>query len=83
MTEANQSWSRYAWQLTVRSLAKVPLQIEAKIEFQDAQGFIIADHFEYGLMLSAGAQDIFGGNSLITAAVASDVRTVAAKVKAT
>lgn len=83
VTEANQSWSRYAWQLTVRSLAKVPLQLEAKIEFQDAQGFIIADHSEYNLILSAGNEDIFGGSSLITSAVAGNIHTVAAKVKAT
>lgn len=83
VTEANASWSRYAWKLTIRSFAATSLKMEARIEFQDKEGFVIADHVEYNLMLRANEQDTFTGYSLINASVRGDIATVAAKVKAT
>jgi hypothetical protein len=47
ITEANTSWSRYAWQLVVRSLAPAPLRLRARIEFRDSDGFVIDDHLEH------------------------------------
>ncbi len=81
VTETNRQWSRYAWRLTLRSFAEVPIRLEAKIEFQDAQGFIITDHHERGMTLPAGAEHTFTGQKLITAAIAGNVRSVIAKVK--
>src|SRR5439155_944923 len=76
VTESNQSWSRFAWQLTVQSLAITPLRLEATIEFQDAEGFIINNSVEYGLVLGAGARDTFAGYSLIDASIVGNVRCV-------
>jgi hypothetical protein len=82
VTETNAVWSRYAWQLAIQSLAKAPLQLQAKIEFLDGQGFIIADHIEHSLILLPGSTETFAGSSLITAAIAGNVRKVSAKVTA-
>jgi hypothetical protein len=80
VTETNGSWSRFAWQITVRSLGKTRLQFQTKMEFLDADGFIIADQLEYGLILSAGSTETFTGNRLISAAVAGNVCSVRGQV---
>lgn len=79
-TEANSTWTKYAWKLTVRNLSEQPLSLSATIEFQDSDGFIVDDDREYDLGLGPLEEKTFTGYDLIDASVASNVNRVAAKV---
>ena len=83
VTETNNVWWRIAWRLTVRSHANRPLQLIAKIEYLDAQGFVVDQQVEHGLILPAGANETFTGFSLVNAQVAGSLHSVSAKVNAT
>lgn len=81
VTEANDSWSRFAWRLTVRNLSERSVSFDATIEFLDADGFVVDDDREYGLGLAAGEERTFTGHTLITAAAARNVEQVGGKVR--
>ncbi len=82
VTESNDSWSRFAWKLTVRSVASRPVALAVHIKFLDEQGFVIAEDRAVGLLLRAGRCEDFNGNALIPAEVAGDVRSVSAETSA-
>jgi len=58
---------RFAWRLTIRNKDAVPHQLQARIEFQDHDGFVVDEDDEYGLTVPANAEDTFTGFKLITA----------------
>jgi hypothetical protein len=82
ITETNNTWSRFAWKLTLRSKASSPLRLEAIIQFLDKDGFIVATDRGRNLMLNAGEEKVFTGSKLITASVAGNVARIEAKVSA-
>lgn len=81
VTEANSSWSKYAWKLTIRNMTADALALEAVIEFLDADGFVVDDDREYNLMLGPNQEQTFTGYDLIDASAAPRVTQVNAKVK--
>jgi hypothetical protein len=81
VTESNESWSKYAWKLIVQNSGARDEAVDATIEFQDRDGFIIDSDNAYNLVIKAGEQQTFTGYALIRAAVAGNVASVAAKIR--
>lgn len=82
ITEANTVWSKFAWKLTVKNLTMNPMVLAANIEFLDKDGFVVDEDTESNLLLQAGAQNVYTGYKLITAAVVGSVNSISAKVVA-
>jgi hypothetical protein len=80
VTESNNTWSKFAWKLTLRSKSSAPLRLDATIEFNDKDGFIVDTDRGRNLMLPAGEEKTFTGFALIRAAVAGNVARLGAKV---
>ncbi|MAG37544.1 MAG: hypothetical protein CL878_15010 [Dehalococcoidia bacterium] len=80
VTESNQSWSRFAWRLTVRNNSDSARAFDATIEFQDRDGFIVDTDREYGLVIGPQAEETFTGSTLIDASVAGSVKRLVAKI---
>lgn len=79
VTESNSSWWRYAWQLKLANDSQQPMVFDAKIEFQDADGFVIDQDNENGL-IPASAEKTFTGYKLISVPGAMKVQKTMAKV---
>ncbi len=82
VTESNDSWSKFAWKLTLRNLTDQPATFDAVVEFQDSDGFVVDDAREYRLVLGPNQENTFTGYTLIVAAVARNVSRISAKVQA-
>ncbi len=83
VTERNQLWWRHAWRLTIRNTGRKTLVLDATIEFQDADGFVIDTDDEYGLRVPVGNQETFTGSALVNLPSARNVRRINAKVRKT
>lgn len=81
ITESNSSWSKFAWKLTIKNLGQRAISVDATIEFQDRDGFVVDDTREYGLVVRPLAEEVFTGYELIDAAVARNVTRINAKVE--
>lgn len=81
VTESNSSWSRYSWRLVLKNLDSRPHLFNAKIEFQDSQGFIIDDHDQYNLAVPALAEETFTGYELVGADVRDSVARTEVKLR--
>jgi len=80
VTEANDVWARYAWKLSVLNAGDESAQFNARIQWQDADGFVVDDDEEYGLSLSAHETQTFTGDKLISYPAASRVKQIAANI---
>jgi hypothetical protein len=83
VTESNSTWSRFAWKLQIKNKGDQPLRLDALIEFQDKDGFIIDTGSAHGLVLGPHADETFTGYALIKADGAPRVARTLAKVKRT
>jgi len=81
VTESNDVWWKFAWRLTIKNKSESPQIFDAKIEFQDKEGFIITDHDGHNLLVPPNSQETFTGYELINARVAGNVAIVNAKVR--
>jgi hypothetical protein len=81
VTESNETWSKFAWKLTVKNKSSQTLAFDATIEFLDSDGFVIDDDSEFGLVVGAGETKTFTGYDLVTSASATKVRSTNAKVR--
>lgn len=81
VTERNAVWWRYAWRLTLRNTGEVPLSLDATIEFQDADGFVIDTDDDYNLYIDIGEEKTFTGSAMIDIASARNIAQVNAKVR--
>lgn len=80
VTERNDSWSKFAWQLTLKNNSAATIRVDATIEFLDSDGFVVEDDREYGLVLPGGQQETYRGYDLVDAEIAHNVSSVNAKV---
>lgn len=80
VTESNSSWHKHAWRLELQNDEDIPLTFNAKIEFQDSDGFVIDDDNEYGLHVPPNSNKTFTGSSLIRVPGALKVAKTNAKV---
>ena len=81
VTESNNTWSKYAWKLTLKNPTQAAKSYTATIEFQDSDGFIVDDDTPYNLVVAAGQEEVFTGYTLVDASVAGNVSSVGAKVR--
>jgi hypothetical protein len=81
VTESNDVWWKFAWRLTLKNKSESPQIFDARIEFQDKEGFIIADHDGRNLLVPRNSEETFTGYELINARVAGNVAMVNAKVR--
>lgn len=65
-TEKNDFWWREAWRVGLRNNTPAPVSVDLTVQFQDADGFVVDDDTEYGLVLSAGETRTFAGFDLLT-----------------
>jgi len=80
ITEANDSWSKYAWILVLMSFAERPLKFFATIEFLDRDGFIIDTSSESNILLPGRNNQTYTGYAMIRASVVGNVAKIQAKV---
>ncbi len=81
VTESNDTWSRYAWRLTLKNSTDRPRSVNAKIEFQDSGGFIVAADDAYSLVVPPLGEETFTDFALIRAEVRDRVTQVMAKIR--
>jgi len=81
VTESNDSWWRYAWRLTLANDSQKPMVFSATIEFQDADGFVIDQDDEHGLVVPATSEKTFTGYELVSMPGATKVQQTLAKVR--
>ena len=79
VTESNNTWWRYAWRLTLANDSQKPMIFNATIEFQDADGFVIDQDSENGL-IPASSEKTFTGYKLVSVPGAAKVEKTMAKV---
>jgi hypothetical protein len=81
VTESNNVWSRFAWKLEVKNTGSEVIRLDATIEFQDKDGFIVDTNTAHGLVLGPNVQETFTGFALIRAESAPRVARTLAKVR--
>lgn len=79
VTESNSTWWRYAWRLTLANDSQKPMTFNATIEFQDADGFVIDQDSENGL-IPASSEKTFTGYKLVSVPGAAKIEKTMAKV---
>jgi len=65
-TEKNTVWWREAWRVALRNNTADTVSVDLVVQFQDADGFVVDDDTEYGLVLSAGEETTFAGFDLLS-----------------
>jgi hypothetical protein len=82
VTEANTTWSRYAWKLMLGNDSDKPQLFRGTIEFQDSEGFIVDTGDTGTMVVPAQSEQVFTGFTLIRAEAAGKVSRTVAKVGA-
>ncbi|MBI2834176.1 MAG: hypothetical protein HYX76_07085 [Acidobacteria bacterium] len=80
VTEANDVWWKYSWKVTIRNSGKRPQIVSGRIEFQDADGFVIETATVPATRIDAAAEDTVTGFELITTASAVNVAQLAGRI---
>ena len=78
--ETNTIWWKYGWLLTLRNETDGPLRIGAKIEWIDADGFVVDRDLARNLALAPGEEKVFRGDAMIDSSVAGKVDSIIASV---
>jgi hypothetical protein len=81
ITEVNNTWSKYAWILILKSFANKHMQFHATIEFLDKDGFIVDTSDEFNVLLPNRNDQTYTGFALIKAPVVGNIARIQAKVK--
>jgi len=79
-TEINDVWARFGWKLTASNSGGEPVRFNVRIEWQDADGFVIDHDDEFNLSLDAHEAHVFTGDKLIDYPAASRVSKIEAKI---
>ncbi len=66
VTETNDIWWKYAWILEVTNNSSSDFLLDAEVQFQDADGFVIDSARAYNLLPRAGETTSFSDYTLIT-----------------
>ena len=80
VTEQNDAYQKFAWTLKVKNTTDTGKSFTAKIQWLDADGFIVDDDIAYDLMLNANEEKQFAGYALIDADAASTATSVTAHI---
>lgn len=80
VTEANEVWSKFAWQVELVNRSTAPILLEVRVQWEDKDGFVVDSDVEYGVHLAAGETRTVSDYQLVTANVAGSVDSIAANV---
>lgn len=83
VTESNRSWSKFAWKLTIENLSQETIRVDAIVEFQDEDGFVVDDDRARGLIVKPLREETFTGYALVDANSAGQVSRINAKAQLT
>lgn len=75
-TERNSSWWRYAWVVSIENHSESPQAFKLRIQFMDADGYVVDEDVAYGLSVPAGATKTFRDSNLVDASVAPRIKSV-------
>lgn len=81
VVEANDSWHKYSWKLTLENLTTRSLSLIATLQWLDADSFVIDEDIEYDIQLASFETKTFRGLELILMPAATNVETIYAIVK--
>lgn len=80
VVEANDVWWKMAWVLEIENIGTSTINLTAKIEFLDAEGFVLDDDYDYGIRVKPGETVTANGYALVDASVAPNVDSISAEV---
>lgn len=73
VTEANDSWRRFAWRLTLQNVSSQALTFTLKVEFTNSEGYTIDKDVVYGVSLPPGGSRAMSGDTIISMPAALNV----------
>jgi hypothetical protein len=79
VTESNDVFWKYAWILEVENSSRKDMVLNAEIQFQDADGFVVDTAYAFGLILPAGETKKFSDSILIRLPGAESVENIYAQ----
>lgn len=80
IVESNDTWSKFAWKLELRSQSNEPIGFNVTIEFLDQDGFVVDDTLDTNLFLPANEEKSYSGYTLINAHLVENIASIQAKV---
>ena len=80
IVESNDSWSKFAWKLDLKSFSNEPLVFNVTIDFLDEEGFILDDANEYNLVLPSMGEKSYTGYKLVDEQLVNRVASIQARV---
>jgi|AntRauTorckE6833_2_1112554.scaffolds.fasta_scaffold56164_1 hypothetical protein len=81
VTEQNNVWWKYAWNLTLKNNTDREKSVRAEIKWLDAEGFVVDSHTEYSLSVPAGEEKIFSDFALVSTPGASNIEGIKAEIQ--
>ena len=83
VTEANESYWKWAWKMTLVNRNAYPVEVKATIQFFDRDGYAVAEdtYGLYDIKLNANSSQNFAGAKLVRLPAARNVASVGAKVE--
>ncbi len=80
ITESDETQTRYAWKLIIRNDSTEPAVFDGKVEFQDADGFIVETDSDWDMQVPAESDATFTGYALMSTQDAHKVTQTVAKI---
>jgi len=80
ITESDETQTRYAWKLVIRNDSAQPAVFSGKVEFQDADGFIVETDSDWNMQVAAESDATFTGYALMSTPDARKVTQTVAKI---
>lgn len=82
VTEANEVWSKFAWQVELVNRSTAPILLDVNVQWEDKDGFVVDSDVVYNVPLAAGETRTVSDYQLVTANVAGSIDSIAAQVEA-
>lgn len=80
ITEQNSVYWQFAWRLTVKNNLVRTIKLSGKIEFQDAEGFIVDTDGLYSIIVPANSSKTFTGVAMVSTSIAPKIAGTVVKL---
>lgn len=80
ITEQNSVYWQFAWRLTVKNNLARTINLSGKIEFQDAEGFIVDTDSLYSIIVPANSSKTFTGAAMVSTSIAPKIAGTVVKL---
>lgn len=81
VVEKNSVWWKYSWVFSVKNHTDRDMVVNADLNWQDKEGFVVESSTEYGLSIPANSEQTFSDYKLINTQIAPTVNGIIAKIK--